>query len=81
MIKKIIEISQGRCFLSVRLGQLIVKKDDEQKQVPIEDIGVLLIDNKATTYTHSVLTELLKNNCAIVICNDTHHPSGMLLPR
>jgi len=79
LIKRIIEISQGRCHLSVRLGQLVVKKAEEgKKSIPIEDIGVVLISNKATTYTHSAVTELLKNNCAVVLCDDTHHPAGML---
>lgn len=81
MIKRIVEISQGRCRLSVRYGQLIVKKDDEaEKSIPIEDIGAVLIASKATSYTHSVMTELLNNNCAVIICDDTHHPAGMLLP-
>ncbi|MCD4830568.1 MAG: type II CRISPR-associated endonuclease Cas1 [Anaerohalosphaeraceae bacterium] len=81
MIKKIIEISHGKCFLSVKLGQLIVRKEDEpQRSIPIEDIGVLLIDNQATIYTHCVMTELLDNNCAVVLCGSNHHPTGMLLP-
>lgn len=81
MIKRIIEISQGKCHLSVRLGQLVVRRDEEEpRTIPIEDIGALIIDNQATTYTHCVLTELLANNCAVVVCDDTHHPAGMLLP-
>jgi len=80
MIKRVIEISRGLCRLSVRYGQLIVKKADEtEKSIPIEDIGAVIISNKATTYTHSVMTELLNNNCAVVICGENHHPSGMLL--
>lgn len=80
MIKRVVEISQGSCYLSVSLGQLMIKKDGKKYQIPIEDIGVLLIDNKSVVYTHSVLTELLANNSAVVICDSTHHPSGMLLP-
>ena len=81
MIKRIIEISQGLCRLNVRYGQLVVRKDDEpEKSIPIEDICAVIIANKATTYTHSVLSELLASNCAVVICDDTSHPSGMLLP-
>lgn len=81
MIKRIIEISQGRCRLSVRYGQLLIKKDDEpEKSIPIEDIGAVIISNKATSYTHAVMTELLNNNAAVILCDDTHHPSGMLLP-
>lgn len=81
MIKKIIEISQARTHLSIRYGQLILKREGEQiRSIPCEDVGVLLVDHRGVTYTHSVFTELLKNGAAIVLCGEDHHPSGMLLP-
>jgi len=81
LIKRIIEISKDRCFLSVRLGQLIIKRDGQpNSSIPIEDIGVLLISHKAVTYTHSVMIELLSNNSAIILCGDEHLPCGMFLP-
>jgi CRISPR-associated protein Cas1 len=81
MIKKIIEISQQRTTLSIKYGQLIIKQDGkETSSIPCEDIGVLLVDNQATNYTHSVFTELLKCGAAVVLCDSNHLPSGMLLP-
>jgi len=81
MIKKIIEISQARRHLAVRLGQLIIKENsNELSTIPCEDIGVLLIDHIGVTYTHSVFTELLRYGAAIVLCGGNHHPSGMMLP-
>ncbi|OXU14956.1 type II CRISPR-associated endonuclease Cas1 [Sedimentisphaera salicampi] len=80
MIKRIIEISESPCSLRIRNGQLIVGRNDlPEKQIPCEDVGVLLIDNQATTYTHSVLTRLLDFGAAVVLCNGEHHPAGMLL--
>ncbi len=81
MIKRIIEISQRKSYLSISHSQLIIKTDDDKtSSIPCEDIGVLLVDHKATVYSHSVFTELLKNGAAVVLCNDHHHPAGMLLP-
>jgi len=81
MIKKIIEISQAKSYLSVRYGQLVVKQDGRQvSSIPCEDIGVLLVDHSGVTYTHTVFTELLKNGTAVVLCSGNHHPTGMLLP-
>ena len=81
MIKRIVEISSVRTRLSVKYGQLIIKEDSEQvASIPCEDIGVLLVDHRGTTYTHSVFTELLDNGAAIVLCGGNHHPAGMLLP-
>lgn len=81
MIKKIIEISQARRHLAVRLGQLIIKENGtEISTIPCEDIGVLLVDHSGVTYTHSVFTELLQCGAAIVLCGGNHQPNGMLLP-
>jgi CRISPR-associated protein Cas1 len=81
MIKRIIEISQARTHLSIKYSQLIIKEAGEQvASIPCEDIGVLLVDHRGTTYTHSVFTELLKSGAAIVLCGENHHPTGLLLP-
>jgi CRISPR-associated protein Cas1 len=81
MIKKIIEISQAKTHLAIRYGQLMIKSDGaEERSIPCEDIGVLLVDHSGVTYTHSVFTELLRYGAAIVLCGGNHQPSGMLLP-
>lgn len=81
MIKKIVEISRARTYLSISLGQLVIKEEGEEVgRIPCEDIGVLLVDQQATVYTHSVLTTLLEAGAAVVVCDGTHHPAGMLLP-
>jgi len=81
VIKRIIEISQAGAYLGIRYGQLIIKRDGSQiSSIPCEDIGVLLVDHPAVSYTHSVFTELLHYGAAIVLCGENHHPAGMLLP-
>jgi CRISPR-associated protein Cas1 len=80
MIKRILEISSGGAYLSVKYGQLVVKRDGEAvSSIPCEDIGVLLVDHRGTTYTHSVFTELLRCGAAVVLCGGDHHPAGMIL--
>ena len=81
MIKRVIEISAAGSYLSVSLGQLVIRRDKEEiGRIPCEDIGVLLVDHSGVVYTHTVFTELLRHGAAVVLCNDTHHPTGMLLP-
>jgi len=81
MIKRIVEISSARTHLSIKNGQLIVRQESKDKPaIPCEDIGILLVDHPATTYTHSVFTELSKFGAAVVLCGRNHHPAGMLLP-
>lgn len=81
MIKRIIEISQAKSYLSIRYKQLLIRRDEEIiGQIPCEDIGMLIVDNNGVTYTHSVFLELLAAGAAVVFCGDDHHPAGMLLP-
>lgn len=49
------------------------------KSIPIEDIGLLILDHRQLTITQSLLAKLLANNTAVITCDDTHHPTGMLL--
>jgi len=81
MIKRIVEISSARTHLSIRYNQLIIKEEGKEvASIPCEDVGVLLVDHRGTTYTHSVFTELLHCGAAVVLCGENHHPTGMLLP-
>lgn len=81
MINRCVEISSGPAYLSIQNRQLLIRRDGvETAQIPIEDIGVFIVDHPAVTYTHTVLNALLENNVAIVICGGNHHPAGLLMP-
>lgn len=53
---------------------------DRVVTVPIEDIGVVVVENPQVTITHQLIGALLENNVAIVTCDHRHMPSGLLLP-
>lgn len=84
MIKRTLEISRQPVHLSIRHGQLVLTGKDEERTelacVPCEDVGVLLVDEGNTTYTHSVLVTLLEHDGAVVLCGRNHLPAGLLLP-
>ena len=93
MIKRTLCFSNP-AYLSFRQGQLIYRfpevvnqpsvpqnlKDEAQQTIPVEDIGVVLLDNKQITVTQGLMTALLENNCAVITCNDQHLPVGLHLP-
>lgn len=68
-------------YLKTKNEQLVIELIDsaESKSIAIEDIGLLILDHQQITITHAVIAKLLANNTAIITCNDTHHPTGMLL--
>jgi len=81
MIKRVIEISSGPARLSIANRQLVIEREDQPRAtVPCEDIGVLVVDNKAVNYTHSVFTSLVDAGASVVLCGGDHHPAGLVMP-
>lgn len=85
MIKKTLFFGNP-AYLSVKNLQLVVKRTDTETQqevvrtVPIEDIGVVVLEDRQITITNVALDALLQNNCAVITCDEKHMPAGMLLP-
>lgn len=81
MIKRTIEISREPAHLAVQRKQLIIKRDgDVVGSIPCEDLGVVVVDNLQTTYTHACLAALAESDAALVVCGRDHLPSAVLLP-
>ncbi len=68
-------------YLKTANEQLVIEMHDsgETKTVPIEDIGILILDHQQITVTQSLIAKLLANNTAFITCDATHHPTGLLL--
>ncbi|MFN4006410.1 MAG: type II CRISPR-associated endonuclease Cas1 [Chitinophagaceae bacterium] len=86
MIKRTLLI-QSPCHLKLAHEQLVVSYKQvpslagkADRTVPIEDIGLLVLEHQQITITHYVLAALAAANVAVVCCNEQHHPNGMLLP-
>ncbi len=79
MIKRVLCI-ENPARLSLKLAQMVVELQDVTRTVSIEDIGVVILDNKQITITHALIDALLANNVAIVTSNDKHLPVGLMLP-
>ncbi len=72
-------------YLSMKNAQLVFRQvdtasDTEVRTFPIEDLGIVILDNKQITVTHGLLERLLENNCAVITCDSSHMPTGLLLP-
>lgn len=93
MIKKTLYFGNP-AYLSLRNAQIVIKlpeviknntlpehfKQNAEVTKPIEDIGVVVLDNKQVTITSGLLEALLENNCAVITCDSKSMPTGMILP-
>lgn len=55
-------------------------KKEAERTIPIEDIGVVVLDHSQITITQGLLEALLENNCAIITCDKSRLPVGLILP-
>ena len=51
----------------------------KNRTVPIEDIGIVVLDDPQITISHHLIHKLLENNVALVTSNDKHMPVGLML--
>jgi len=85
MIKRTICI-ETPCHLKCRNGQMVLNYDHikgyetlPEKSVPIEDIGMVVLEHQQITISHFLLDKLVANNASVITCNETRHPTGMML--
>jgi len=80
MIKRTLVFSNP-AYLSLRNSQLVISLlDKEERTVPIEDIGVLLMEHQQITISHACISAMLENKVAIISCDSSHMPTGLILP-
>lgn len=58
----------------------MLPEKDRTANIPIEDIGVVVVDHPQITMSHLLVNALLENNAALITCDSKHMPSGLLLP-
>ena len=80
MIKRTVDISQAS-YLYLKNRQLLIDQQGEMVgSVPVEDLGILILEHPAITLTQGVLLACQKNNVAVVFCDERHLPYSTLLP-
>lgn len=93
MIKKTLYFGNP-AYLSLSKSQLVVRmpeveqaehlaesiRQESVRTIPIEDIGVVVLDHRQITLTQGLMAALLNNQTAVITCDDRRMPAGLLLP-
>ena len=67
--------------LSLKNAQLVITIKgipDEVRTVPIEDTGMVIIENQMVSVTMPLLNELVDNGVAVILCDKKGMPHAML---
>ncbi|MDX2188931.1 MAG: type II CRISPR-associated endonuclease Cas1 [Bacteroidota bacterium] len=80
-------------YLSLKNEQLVVRlpaveknedlpqilKDEAKTSIPVEDIGMVILDHNQVTITSALIESLISNNVAFITCDKNHHPNSLML--
>ena len=81
MIKRTLYFGNN-AYLHTKDEQVIIDFADKQKptaKVPIEDIGVVILDAYQLTISQNLISKLLDNNVALISCDKKRMPQGLML--
>lgn len=76
-------------YLKTQMEQLVISYPAEvvhgevlpEKKItiPVEDIAVVILDHQQITISQALIARLLEHNVALITCNQSHHPTGLML--
>lgn len=66
--------------LSLQRRQLLIQQNDESHTVPLEDIAVIIIENRETLITAPLLSALAEHGATLLTCDEQFLPCGQWLP-
>jgi len=83
MIKRVLYFG-NQCSLRKQDMQVLVEFPDKEAKpyvtVPIEDVGLIVLDNQQIMISNALLMALNENNSAVISCDTSHLPYGLMLP-
>lgn len=80
MLKRSLVFSKP-CVLQLKNCQLVIsfkEISDEKTTIPIEDIGIVLIENQQVSITVPLLNALVDADVALIFCNSKGMPNALL---
>ena len=81
MIPRIVDVSENGRLISKSRGFITIKQGDEFfGEVPLDDIGVLMISAFGATCTKEALVSLAERGAVTILCGSKGMPSALVLP-
>lgn len=79
--ERVIDLSEAKAFLSVRHEQLVVRTDESAEvTVPLAELAAIVFTSPRLTTTQPALAGIMRHGGTVIVCDEAHHPVGMMLP-
>ncbi|MGC5743557.1 type II CRISPR-associated endonuclease Cas1 [Chryseobacterium sp. NFX27] len=70
-------------YLKLKDEQMYILEPSSRElkgKVPVEDLGLLMLDHFQITISHQLIQRMMGNNVVVVSCDAHHLPHGIMLP-
>lgn len=70
-------------YLKLKDEQMYIMEPESGQmkgKVPIEDLGLLMLDHFQITISHQLIQKMMGNNVVVISCDSHHLPHGIMLP-
>lgn len=81
MLNRVLEISEENRYLSLSRGFILIKDSASVlAEVPLSDVGLLLISAQSACLSKNILNALAEQGCVTVLCGKNYTPLSMVVP-
>ena len=85
MERRVLDIAEGRRYLSKKRGSLAVVRDPDTPEasetlVPFDEIESVIVHTPQASYSNAAIVELSRRGIPVVCCDETHTPVAWLWP-
>ncbi|WP_415060955.1 type II CRISPR-associated endonuclease Cas1 [Flavobacterium sp.] len=70
-------------YLKLKDEQMYIMEpstNEMKGKVPVEDLGLLMLDHFQITISHQLIQKMMGNNVVVISCDAHHLPHGIMLP-
>lgn len=67
------------CKLSYKNDYLVIRSEELQ-MIHLSEINLIIIENGMISITSYLINELINNKIKLIFCDETHNPSGEIVP-
>lgn len=81
MTDRILDFSEQGAYLHLKNEQLVIERKDEPSvTTPLSEVAAIILDHPQTLATQPLLARLMHHGGVLIIANESHMPTGMMLP-
>lgn len=81
MTERILDFAESRAYLRLQHEQLVVdREEDAAITVPMSEVAALILAHPKVTCSQPALAQLMHHGAAVIICDASNRPVGMMLP-